>query len=46
VNLIVVSGNFLKIMNEVDSVGNDLRLSYDGIGTPSIKFNGLQVSGK
>ncbi|MGD9605225.1 MAG: TldD/PmbA family protein [Bacilli bacterium] len=46
VNLIVVSGNFLTMMNDVDSVGNDLKLSYNGIGTPSIKFIGLQVSGK
>jgi len=46
VNLIVVSGNFLKMMNDVESVGSDLKLGYNGIGTPSIKFVGLQVSGK
>ena len=46
VTLIVVSGNFLKMMNQIDEIGSDLYLSYNGIGAPSIKFNGLPVSGK
>ncbi len=46
VNLIVVSGNFIKMMNDVDTVGNDLKIFHTGIGAPSIKFNGLPVSGK
>lgn len=45
VTLIVVSGNFLTIMNEVEEVANDLKLDYTGIGAPSIKFKGLSVSG-
>lgn len=46
VTLIVVSGNFIKIMNQIDEIGNDLKIFYTGIGTPSIKFTGLPVSGK
>jgi len=46
VNLIVVSGNFLKMMNDVEVVGSDLDVSYRGVGAPSIKFTSLSVSGK
>jgi PmbA protein len=46
VTLIVVSGNFLKIMNDVEELGNDVKLFHNGIGTPSVKFAGLPVSGK
>ena len=46
VTLIVVSGNFLKMMNEVEAVGSDLEISYQGIGAPSVWFKGLPVSGK
>ena len=46
VTLIVVSGNFLKMMNEIEAVGSDLELSYQGIGAPSVWFTGLPISGK
>lgn len=46
VTLIVVSGNFIKMMNEIEEIGNDLKVSYNGIGAPSIKFTGLPVSGE
>ena len=46
VTLIVVSGNFLKMMNEVEAVGSDLEISYQGIGAPSVWFKGLPISGK
>ena len=45
VTLIVVSGNFLTLMNEVEEIANDLKLDYSAIGAPSIKFKGLSVSG-
>ena len=44
--LIVVSSNFLKMMNEIDTIGSDLHLSYGGYGAPSILFKGLAISGK
>lgn len=46
VNLIVVSGNFFKLMKNVLDVANDLEFSYNSFGAPSIKFKSLQVSGK
>ena len=46
VTLIVVSGNFLKMLNEVGCVCNDLEFGYDGFGSPSVLFNGLPISGK
>lgn len=46
VTLIVVSGNFLKMMNEVEEIGSDLEISYQGIGAPSVWFKGLPISGK
>ena len=45
VTLIVAAGNFLKLMNNVEEVGSDLDLSYQGIGAPSIKFKGIAISG-
>lgn len=45
VNLIVVSGNFLELLNQIEMLGNDLRFTYNRIGAPSIKVN-LSVSGK
>ncbi len=46
VTLIVVSGNFLKMMNDIEEIGSDLFISPSGVGAPSIKFRGLPVSGK
>lgn len=45
VSLIVVSGNFLKMMNDVEMVGSDLLLDHESIGAPSIKFKSLSISG-
>ena len=46
VTLIVVSGNFLRMMNEIEAIGSDLYKGYSGKGAPSILFKGLPVSGK
>lgn len=46
VTLIVASGNFFKLMKEVEIIGNDLELGYRGIGSPSIKFKGIAISGE
>ena len=46
VTLIVVSGNFLKMLNDVECVCNDLEFSYNGFGAPSVLFKGLPISGK
>ncbi len=46
VSLIVVSGNFLTLLQDVSLVGNDEFISYNGISSPSIKINKLSISGK
>ncbi len=46
VNLIVVAGNFLDMLNKVELIGNDLVFTNQQIGAPSIKISQLQVSGK
>ena len=46
VSLIVVSGNFLKLLQDVVIVGNDEFVSYNGVSAPSIKVSKLSISGK
>ena len=46
VTLIVVSGNFLEMMNNVIEVGNDLEVSPRSVFTPSILFDNLSISGE
>ena len=46
VSLIVVSGNFLKLLQDVVIVGNDEFISYNGLSAPSIKIRELSISGK
>lgn len=46
VTLIVVSGNFLKMMNNIEEIGSDLELRYNGMSAPSIKVKSLPVSGE
>lgn len=46
VKLIVMSGKFLDLFSNVERIGNDLRFTYSGIGSPSIRVKELQISGK
>ncbi|MDD4291787.1 MAG: TldD/PmbA family protein [Clostridia bacterium] len=43
--LIVLSGNFNDVMKDVVCVGNDLKVDYKGVCTPSIEFGAIKVSG-
>ncbi len=45
VTLIVLAGNFLKMMNDVEKIGSDLKFGYGGVGAPSVLFKGLAISG-
>lgn len=45
VSLIVIAGNFLEMLNNVEEIGDDLTFSIQQIGAPSIKIKSLQVSG-
>ncbi len=42
---IIVSGNLLRIFGRVVKLGDDLRF-FGGVGSPSILFEGINVSGK
>ena len=45
VNLITIAGNFLEAMKQVEMLGNDGKLNAGSIGSPSILFTSLSVSG-
>ncbi len=46
VTLIVISGNFIQMMNDVIEVGSDLEVTPRSVFAPSILFNDLSVSGE
>lgn len=46
VTLIVISGNFFKLMKEVQNIANDLEIGYTGIASPSLQFKAIAVSGE
>lgn len=46
INLITVAGNFMEAMKHIDMVGNDQKMSYSGVGSPSILFHELAISGE
>ncbi|ARU63093.1 hypothetical protein CBW65_20510 [Tumebacillus avium] len=49
VNQITVSGNFIKMLQDVEAVGSDLRFQGTGrgaCGAPSLKIKSLTISGK
>ena len=46
---ITVAGNLYKMLNDIESIGNDRKFSYPGsnyFGSPSIKIKSLAISGK
>lgn len=46
VNLITMSGNLLKLLNDVDAIANDIKFDTSAIGSPSILFNEATISGE
>lgn len=46
ITLFVVSGNFFEMMNNVEKIANDLNDTFTDVACPSIKVNGLMISGK
>ncbi|MBR2990331.1 MAG: TldD/PmbA family protein, partial [Solobacterium sp.] len=46
VTLITVAGNFIELLKQVASVGNDLDWQYSTIAAPSIAFQGVAISGE
>ena len=46
VSLIVVSGNFLTLLKDVENVSNDLVTTISGVSSPSVRVKELAVSGE
>ena len=46
VNLITVAWVFLDMMKDITCVGNDIKFQLSGIGSPSILFPALAISGE
>lgn len=46
VSLITVAGNIITDFADIGAVGNDEKLTYYGVKTPSIAINELSISGK
>ncbi|MFP4478562.1 MAG: TldD/PmbA family protein [Candidatus Izemoplasmatales bacterium] len=45
VALITVAGNFIDMLKDITMVGNDGKMSYYGVTTPSVKIKSMPVSG-
>jgi PmbA protein len=45
VALITVAGNYLKLLQDVTDVCDDLKMASESIGSPSLKIKSLMVSG-
>ena len=46
VKMIVVSGNFFKMLNQVEGIGNDLKFGLSGTGSPSVHAGELMIGGE
>ena len=46
VKMIVVSGNFFKMINEIVEIGSDLKFGSSAIGSPSVFVESLMIAGE
>ena len=46
VDQITVAGNFYDLLRDICQVGNDLRMTMSGVGTPSVRVESLMVAGE
>ena len=46
VNMIVVSGNFFDVMNNLVTLASDLKFDVSGFGSPSVHVKSLSISGE
>jgi len=44
--LFTISGNYLDMLKQVDSVGEDLKFTFAYIGSPTLRINNVIVSGE
>lgn len=46
ISSVTIAANFIELMNQVETVGNDLVFNSSGIGSPSIAFENIALSGE
>ena len=46
VKMIVVSGNYFDMLNDVDQFANDLKFNLSGVGSPSVSIKKLVIGGE
>ncbi len=46
VKMIVISGNFFDVLNQVEGIGNDLKFGLSGVGSPSVYVKSIMVGGE
>lgn len=46
INQITIAGNFFELLQEIEGLGNDIKVSTLGVGSPSIKIKELSISGE
>lgn len=49
VNQITIAGNLYEVLNNISTIGNDLKFGFPGfgyIGSPSLKLESLSIAGK
>lgn len=44
--MLVVSGNFFKMLNDVNGIANDIHFGLYGVGSPSVKVKELTIAGE
>lgn len=45
VKMIVLSGNFFKMLNQIKGIANDLKFNLSGFGSPSVYIEQLMIGG-
>lgn len=45
-DMLVVSGNFFKLLNDIEEIGNNLIFGLYGVGSPAVKIKQLTIAGK
>ncbi len=46
VKMIVISGNFFDVLNQVKGIGSDLKFGLSGIGSPSVYVESIMIGGE
>jgi len=44
--MIVVSGNFFDVLNEIEAIASDMKFGLSGVGSPSVRIKSLMIGGE